>query len=312
MKATSSAITRPLAERQPAPGRRSPNCHALTARPPSCAKNTAASTNPMSCTTVSAIDSPGGVCELVIFTPSASAGQVDDEPAHRRQQRARRSSAAGAVHGGHAVVGRSRAIARSGTLARSIRSRPPSARSRTGPRSKAISARRQHEHGALQARALGEPRREPDAEREQHQQEARQRHQRLRADRVGERQRQRGDHVRAVCERQPAQRRRRSPGSPPRGRRTASGCARRSRTGCPCRSGSRRGGAGTTAAGGRPRTPPSSRPRCPHMDRRSACSRLPVRAAAPAGCRPRARGRRRTGPRPAGSRHSHSASRRSR
>ena len=47
--------------RQNGVGRR-PNCHAMTERPPSCAKNTATSTKPASCTAVSAICRPSGRC----------------------------------------------------------------------------------------------------------------------------------------------------------------------------------------------------------------------------------------------------------
>ena len=65
--------------------------------------------------------------------------------------------------------------------------------------------------------------RKPHEQREQNGEEARQGHQRLRADRVGQRQGQRGEGVRTVCARQPAGRRRRRRRRRTRGSRTGAG-----------------------------------------------------------------------------------------
>ena len=80
-------------------GRR-PNCHALSARPPSPAKNSAASTKATSWTAVSAITIPGGTCDEVIFTPSASAGMSTSRPPTAART-SPTTSAAGAIHAGH-------------------------------------------------------------------------------------------------------------------------------------------------------------------------------------------------------------------
>jgi len=89
---------------------RSPNIAASTLRPPSCAKNTATAMKPASCTAVSAIVSPGGTCDELTFTPSATAGMSTS----RLPITASTSplpSAANASSGGHDAGGRREAAA---------------------------------------------------------------------------------------------------------------------------------------------------------------------------------------------------------
>ena len=102
--ATSRNASSPAADTQPTPGGRSPNCHARATRPPICAQYTAASTNATSCTTVSAISIPGGVCELEIFTPNTAAGASTIKPPTSASA-SPPISAAGAVHGDQSMSG---------------------------------------------------------------------------------------------------------------------------------------------------------------------------------------------------------------
>ena len=141
-----------------------------------------------------------------------------------------RLAAAGAARaaGEYAAVSSAQPVRR-----RLLIAMPPNARWRTGRRRTPSARPTARAPAAAHGDARSATPQSQMLEREQHDQEARQRHQRLRAHRVGERQRQRGDHVGAVGERERAQPRPRRPGWPRAGRRAASGCVRRSRTGCP-------------------------------------------------------------------------------
>src|SRR5439155_7291594 len=124
---------------------------------------TATATKAASCTAVSAITTPGGTCEEVIFTPRASAG-MSTTSAPTAASATPLSSAAGAVHGDH------RACAAGSPT--SLRHPVPGGELRAEERHR---QRRDREHGALRPRSLGQPRSQPHGERKQHQQKARQR-----------------------------------------------------------------------------------------------------------------------------------------
>ena len=270
-------------------GGRRPNCHERTTRPPIRANRPRSSTNPTSCTTVSAISRPGGNVRGGDVTPNAAAGRSTispptaartsaaeqrrrrhpRRPVGRRSSRERRSAAsacsneAGLRRGGlagsrrrlkarhltplqltlagrapgssgqprsHSPAGSSRARRR--TLRRERASRHPvpgrELRRRTAPSAPprrpatGVCARGwAASHAASQMLSGNSTTRKRGSDIsgwERH--------------RVGQRQRQRGDHIHAIGERQHAQhadeRRERQRA----GRRTASGCVRRSRTGC--------------------------------------------------------------------------------
>ncbi len=95
-------------------GGRSPNCQERTLRPPIRANRIAVRMKIRSCTTVSAISTPPGMCEEVISTPNAAAGRSTISPPTAASTSAP-ISAAGAIHGGQSGVwpARSAASARS-------------------------------------------------------------------------------------------------------------------------------------------------------------------------------------------------------
>ena len=143
----------------------------------------------------------GGVCELVIFAPSASARTSTMRPPTSASA-SPAISASGAVHGGQPVVGEREA---SPSVRVDATPMPPNARWQTERGSRPISAADSTHRGRCRRGRSTSHAASQDAEREQHQQEARQRQQGLRGHGVGERQRERREHVDAVGERQPAQ-----------------------------------------------------------------------------------------------------------
>ena len=310
MNATSSSRSSQTPGRQPAPGRRRPNCHARDP-PPAELREVDRRQHEADVLDDRVGDRhPGGrVRARDLRARARSAGNIHDQTADARPAASPPTSAAGRgprrgrARVARASVGALRTCAdRPGSpRRRSPSPRPPSARWRTGRRSNAISAAEATSAGRCSARVRG--RATPPARCRAGRARRRKRGSDIsgcEADGVGERQRQGGDHVDAIGERQPAQ-----DADDGRDRRHQEGEQHQVVPGRHERA-ARAGGEVDVralerrAAGERPRTPPRSAvPDARGRDRRSACPRPPGREAAPARRRRRGRGRPCTGRRPA-------------